>query len=214
MVCHAEHCRLVGGSAVCDVDSIVVCELICHDRSHVARESHVAVRVIDCKLESLRIKQFSIIYLILPALSTAVEAVRTVILIQYHCLAVKLECSSCNTVRITSDRSTEVARKRHIILDIIESEDHISHLSVPVRHHNGHKASAEIGDTHLHSVCIGQCVKRSGLSALLADKILRVKTRKCECRLARACRKPQSSNRNRGHDLGYSVHTVRYFRQI
>ena len=136
MVCHAEDSRLVGCSAVCDVDGIIVSELVSDYCCNCARESHMAVRINHCKLEGLRICLLGLINLVLPAFCTAVEAVLAVVLIENDLLAVKFESTACDTVCITSDRSTEVACLGHVVIDVVETEDHVHHVSVLVRNHH------------------------------------------------------------------------------
>ena len=63
----------------------------------------MSVRISKSELEGLRIKLLCFIDLILPALGTAVETVRAVILIQSDGLSVKFELTSGYTVGITSD---------------------------------------------------------------------------------------------------------------
>ena len=103
MVCHAEYSRLVSCAFVCDVDGIVISKFVSHYSCDCARESHMAVRINHCKLESLRINLLCLINLILPALCTAVETVLAVILVEDYSLSVELELTAVDTVCITSD---------------------------------------------------------------------------------------------------------------
>ena len=184
MVCHAEYSWLVSCTAVSDVDCVVISKGISNNSCNCTWESHVTVWIYDSKLDSLSVDLLCIINLILPSLCTTVKTVVTVVLVKHYSLTVELELTVSDTVCITTDRSTEVAWLCHVVVDVVETEDNVNHVAILVRNHYRNETATEVGNAHLHSVCIGQCIKCSCLTVLLAYECLRIETRKSKSRLA------------------------------
>ena len=178
VVRHVDDGRGRGRGLVLDVDLVVIREGVGHIGLHFAREVVIAVGGDAEELHVTGVGLDALIHLVLPARRTAVEAVAEVVLRELVLHAVQGDLALVDAVRIPADGGAEVRLVvlREVIGDLVEAQDDILHVSVLVRDHDGDDAAAEVGDAHLHAVCIGHRVQGGGHAVVGAFEILRVQT--------------------------------------
>ena len=84
----------------------------------------------------MRIRLNGIKHTVLESLRTAMQAVTVIILRQLILSTVQSKSTLVDTVSITADACSEVRRLADIILNRIEAEHYITHLSVLVGYHH------------------------------------------------------------------------------
>ena len=182
MVGHVDDRRRVRRGGVPDVDRVVLSEGEGHVGGHSAGEVRVTVRRDNLQLQMRGVRLQHIVDLVLPAVRASVQAMAEIILRQLILNAVQRKPSAVDAVGVTPDGSPEIRLVvlREIVRDLVEAKDDILELTVPVRHHHGHDPATKIGDAHLHTRLVGQCVEGSPRTVTLSLEVLRIQPRLCE----------------------------------
>ena len=136
VVSHIHNGRLVSFRFVTDIDRIIVCQLHQHFTSDISRETFFAIFCRVSQFQFLRIRLNGIKHTVLESLRTAMQAVTVIILRQLILSTVQSKSTLVDTVSITADACSEVRRLADIILNRIEAEHYITHLSVLVGYHH------------------------------------------------------------------------------
>ena len=104
---------------------------------HFAWEIVVTIWAHHGEDESGVVGLFSLIYLILPACRTTVEAVLAIVVARkLDCFSIEHELAAVDAVGKTSDCSTKVRRYSLIVLDVVESENYVSEFAIAVWCHD------------------------------------------------------------------------------
>ena len=137
-----------------------------------ARIAHLAILGIIKELNTALILA-ALPDLVLEALRTAVEMVRTVIDRKSVLLAVKLELAESDTVGISAWHLSRAWTVSEIACRLRITEHHVSHIAVLVRNNRRNDAGTYIGKLHISTALILHRIKEDILSALgLAPEFL------------------------------------------
>lgn len=156
----------IGSGGIVHTEGVVVGEGVGARRYDIAGETVVPVRGVDSKAEGMGIGLLCRIELILPACRSAVEGMTIVVGGEAVGCTVDSDPSVVKTVGIPPDTCAEVGGDSLIVVQIVETEHYILHCAVAVGHKERDDTSAEIGDSDLHTVGIGEGIESGGSIAL------------------------------------------------
>ena len=137
-----------------------------HRSLHRSREAIIAIRRYKGEHQCGVVFLNGIIHLVLPTTWAAVQTMSKVVAGQLVLLAVDAELAVLDAVGVASDTGSEVAGRVYrisVLADIVEAQNHVCQLCVPVGYHQRHHASAEIGDAHFHTIFVFQGEEADGL---------------------------------------------------
>ena len=164
VVGHVHNSRLVGFRFVADVDSVIVRQFHQHLTSDIARETFFTIFCHISQFQFLRIGLYCIKHPVLESLRTAMQTMTVIILRQLILCTVQCEFTLIDTVGITTDACSKVRRLADIILNRIEAEHYITHLSVFVGYHHRNNTATEVRNANFHVVLVAQGIQISFLS--------------------------------------------------
>ena len=136
VVGHIYNRRFVCFRFVLNIDGIIVRQFHQHFTSDVSRKTFFTVFCTVSQLQFLRIQQFGIKHPVLESLRSAVQTMTVVIAGKLIFYTIQSELSLIDTIGITSDSGTEIRRLADIVLNRIETENNVTHLSVFVGNHH------------------------------------------------------------------------------
>ena len=136
VVGHIYNRRFVCFRFVLNIDGIIVRQFHQHFTSDVSRKTFFTVFCTVSQLQFLRIQQFCIKHPVLESLRSAVQTMAVVIAGKLIFYTIQGELSLIDTIGITSDSRTEIRRLADIVLNRIETENNVTHLSVLVGNHH------------------------------------------------------------------------------
>ena len=166
VVGHIYEGRSIRDSLVADVEGIGIRDREGDVRFHVPREMLVAVRRDALELDSVRTLLHDIIELVLPTPPASVQAMPEVIAGELVLLAVDGEPAVLDAVGIAAYGCSEIGlvAARIVVLQVIETQDHVAQHAVPVRNHERDYASAIVGNADFHPGTISDGVEFRGLT--------------------------------------------------
>ena len=94
------------------------------------------------------------------------QAVRTVVALQLIHRVAQLELSILDAVGVAAYAGTIVRgriQRVGILLDVVETQYHVSGLAILVGYYQRHDSSTVVGDAYLHTVLVFQRVELDGL---------------------------------------------------
>ena len=158
MIGHIYDGRLIRFCFIADIDGIIVRQFHQNFTGNVARETFFTVRSDISQFDLLRIQLHSVEHTILKPFRATMQAMAVVILRQLIFNAVQCEFTLIDTISITTDAGTKIRRFADIILNRIESQNYILHLSVFIGNHHRNNTSSEIRHADFHVILVAKGV--------------------------------------------------------
>ena len=164
MIGHIYDGRLIRFCFIADIDGIIVRQFHQNFTGNVARETFFTIFCHISQFQFLRIGLYCIKHPVLESLRTAMQTMTVIILRQLILCTVQCEFTLIDTVGITTDACSKVRRLADIILNRIEAEHYITHLSVFVGYHHRNNTATEVRNANFHVVLVTQSEQISLLS--------------------------------------------------
>ena len=164
VVGHIDNCGSIGSGGIVHTKGIFIRQSIDTSSHHITRKTIVSVRRPDGKTEGMVVGLLGIIYPILPARRTSVEGMAIVVSEKLVGRTVDGETSVVKTVGITPDTGAKIGGDSLIVADIVETEYYIPHSAGAVGYKDRDNTSAEVGNTNLHTIGVGEGIEGSGLA--------------------------------------------------
>ncbi len=180
VVGHVDDGGRIGSGLVGNLQGVVVREGVGHRGFYGTGEVAVPVRGFAQEFHMMFIGFQDGIYLVLPAVGPAVQAVAVVVLRQLVFHPVQGEAALVDAIGVAADGGAEVRLVvlREIIGHLVEAQHHVLQFSVFVRNHDGDDAAAEVGDAHLHALGVGEGIQGGGGTVVAVFEVVGVQTGK------------------------------------
>lgn len=153
----------IGGGGIVHMERVVVGEGVGTGRYDIAGETVVAIGGVDREAQGMSVYLLCLIDLVLPARGSAVEGMTIVVGEQLVGRTVDSNTPVVETVGIPPDTGTEIGRDSLIVTDIVETEYYIPHSAGAVGYKDRNNTSAEVGNTNLHTIGVGEGIEGCGL---------------------------------------------------
>src|SRR5690606_28846849 len=102
--------------------------------------------------------------LVLPALSSSMNGVRSTVDIKLNGITIQHKLSIGDTVGVTSHSSTERGRHCKVLIDVIKTKYYVTENAFGIRHHQGNHSTAIVSNAYCQAGCIRQEKKISGIA--------------------------------------------------
>ncbi|RMR10450.1 hypothetical protein ALP91_101155 [Pseudomonas savastanoi pv. glycinea] len=160
MVGQVQHCRLVSGGAVVNLQLVFLIQAVSDFSFQCARKAHLAIRRHVGQLHAGRITGLGFFCLpesFVKTLSAAVQGIGLVVERDLVGLAIQAELAACQAVAESADGRAEINRAVVLVaLNIVEAQDDVLDLSGLVRHQQRLQRRAVGDDAGLHAVTVAQ----------------------------------------------------------